>query len=97
MSNDDVLTVAYMKGLQDGTDAAEGLDELLDSVHPKAVIRSVWALRSGGWEARVSVPEGPDANGWYDYTGNETIGTGPTRILAIRDAVKQVKSGDKTS
>ena len=73
------------------TNDAPGLDELLDSVGPRTIIRSVWALRGGGWEACISVPEGPYGDGWYDYTSNQSVGTGPTRIAAIQNAVKSAK------
>lgn len=69
----------------------DDLDAMLDSVHPRAIIRSVWALRGGGWEACISVPEGPDNDGWYDYTGNQSVGTGPTRMEAIISAVEKAK------
>ena len=67
------------------------IDATLDSVHPEMAIRHVWRLRSGKWEACISVPDGPDDDGWYDYIGSEVVGTGPTRIAAIRDAVAKAK------
>lgn len=82
------LTTVYQKGYQDGV---EWLDKALDSVHPRSVLGRMFELRAGGWEVRIAIPDGPDENGWYDYTGNEVIGTGPTRKAAIEDAIAQAK------
>lgn len=71
------------------------LDDALDSVHPKAVVYGTLELRKGGWEASVTAPDGPDENGWYDYTGNQVRGEGTTRREAILDACAKAKEASK--
>lgn len=85
------LTLAYLAGVERGGD----LDALLDSVHPNAVLNSMYALRAGGWEVRLSIPEGPDEDGWYSYLARQYKGTGETRAAAIKDAIRKAKEAQQ--
>ena len=67
-----------------------GLDELLDSVHQKAMISFVFQHDSEPWIAGVRWPY-TDELPIDSQTFASAEGTGPTRIDAIADAVRQAK------
>lgn len=84
----DDLTVAYMKGYQDGKDAAEGLDAMLDSMAP-----------NDDCKPRITVMDEAVDGGWYveawDDWASTYEGTGPTRMAAIRDAVQKAREASQ--